>query len=100
MKTGLYKVIILGKFAGRNVHSEIPNLVGMTSDAIGAEQSPALTGPFYRATRTAITGASYSRAATTGASTSFDASRVSSCYGNYSQVNPLYEAGRYHIKYV
>lgn len=72
----------------------------MTSDAIGAEQTAALTGPFYRGTRSSITGAIYAKAGATGASTSFDASRVSSCYGNYSQVNPLYEAGRYHIKYV
>ena len=69
------------------------------ADALGEEQIPALTGAFYRATRTSISSALYAMAAIYVASTAIDAARVSSCYGNYTQVRPLYECVRYYIKY-
>lgn len=87
-------------FAIRNLKSELPNITGKVGAWRNPQEMYTTTGCFI-AFNQHINNAPASGFATDGLNSGFtiDASLSSNRYGNYTEVNPLYNSCRYIIRY-
>ena len=82
--------------------SEIPNITGgwALSSNLGATYYPNIvTGAFEVGATTGNTALNASLDVAPGYVININASRCSDRYGNYTEVNPLYESCKYIIRY-